>query len=164
VSVWEQGRVPGLPAKFPMGLWLTYRKLGTAAFLPIQRDRQKLRLTTPYWYALDFSLPPQLNAEDRISVTSPFWIVCLMGSSSVEGAAGPSPGFRAQFYDAGRKQRFSYQSENNGVLLGSAQEPFWLRRLYLLRPNSPLVCRVQNLDTVGPGNNAIQIVVYGYQE
>jgi len=156
MSIWDRDRVPGIPGRHALGVWLSYRKLASAGYLPGALSRAPLKFKVPAWYPLNFALTARLNAEDRIATAPGFWLVCLIGSSSL------APGFRMQMYDSEKNQRLG-DPVNFANELGSASRPFFLRKPHYFRTRSPLLVRVQNQDVSGATNN-IQIVVMGYGE
>jgi hypothetical protein len=156
MSIWDRERAPGSPGRHALGLWLTYRKVASAGYVPGALSRAPLRGKLAAWYVVSFSLAARLNAEDRITTPPGFWLTALVGSSTL------APGFRLQFYDSEKNQRLgdplNFQNE-----LGSAARPFILRKPYYFSSRSPLLVRVQNQDTSGAVNN-IQVVAMGFGE
>lgn len=167
MSVWNRERVPGIPGRFALGLWLTYRKLATAGYVPGDVSRSFLQFKPIQWYVLNFSLAARLNAEDRFVTMTDFWLTHLVGSSSL------APGFRLQLYDTAARVRLPDGTwkrgqrlgdpANFGNQLGSAQQPYILRKPYRFTCKTPVLARVQNQDVSGATNN-IQIVAVGYGE
>jgi len=156
MSIWNRERVPGVPGRHALGLWLTYRKTASAGYVPGEVSRRFLRGKVPAWYPVNFALAARLNAEDRVTTAPLFWLVYLIGSSTL------AAGFRLQLYDSEKNQRLGDPLNfANGV--GSASRPFILRKPYFFTCRSPLLIRVQNQDTSGATNN-IQVVVVGYGE
>lgn len=156
MSVWNRERIPGVPGRHALGLWLTYRNVASAGFVPGEVSRAFLRYKVPAWYTVNFALTARLNAEDRIVTSTDFWLVELVGSSSL------APGFRLQMYDSAANKRLG-DPLNFANSLGSAQHPFILRKPYKFTCRSPVLIRVQNQDTSGATNN-IQVVAYGFGE
>lgn len=156
MSVWKRERVPGLPGRHALGLWLTYRHVASAAYVPGEVARAPLRYKVPAWYTLNFSLAARLNAEDRIVTSTDFWLVELIGSSTL------AAGFRLQMYDSATNKRLG-DPLNFANSLGSAQHPFIERKPYKFLCRSPVLVRVQNQDTSG-ATNLIQVVAYGFGE
>lgn len=156
MSIWDRERAPASPGRHALGVWLTYRNVASAGFVPGIRSRAPLKWKLPAWYTVNFSLAARLNAEDRITTTPGFWLTALLGSSSL------AAGFRLQFYDSEKNQRLgdplNFQNE-----LGSAAHPWIFRKPYFFATRSPLLIRVQNQDTSGATNN-IQVVAMGYGE
>jgi hypothetical protein len=155
MSAWDSNRAIGvLGRRHALGVWLTYRNLGTSTFVPNAIDRAPLRGKMPQWYVVNFALAARLNSEARVATTPGFSLVYLIGSSSL------AAGFRMQVYDSEKKLRLgdpvNFQNE-----IGTAQEPFIVTKPYFFRTRSPLLVRVQNQDVSGATNN-IQVVVVGY--
>jgi hypothetical protein len=156
MSIWTRERVPGITGRHALGLWLTYRNVASAGYVPGEVSREFLKFKVPAWYPVNFSLAARLNAEDRISTVTDFWLTYLVGSSSL------AAGFRFQLYDSANNQRLG-DPLNFGAGLGSAQRPFILRKPYKFTCRTPILVRVQNQDTSGATNN-IQIVAVGFGE
>lgn len=156
MSIWDRDRVPGITGRHALGVWLTYRNVASAGYVPGVLSRRPLKFKVPAWYTVNFSLAARLNAEDRITTAPGFWLVYLMGSSSL------APGFRLQMYDSEKNQRLG-DPINFANELGSAARPFILRKPHFFSTRSPLLIRVQNQDTSGATNN-IQVVAMGYGE
>lgn len=156
MSIWDRDRVPGVTGRHALGLWLTYRKLASAGYVPGPESRKPLKFKVAAWYPVTFALAARLNAERRIVTSTDFWITAILGSSSL------APGFRFQMYDSANNQRLGdVLNFANGA--GSAQRPFILRKPYRLTCRTPLLVRVQNQDVTVATNN-IQVVVMGYGE
>lgn len=156
MSVWNRERVPGIPGRHALGLWLTYRKIASAGYVPGDASRAFLRYKVPAWYPVSFSLAARINAEDRIVTSTDFWLLMLIGSSSLPA------GFRLQMYDTAANERLG-DPLNFGNSLGTAQHPFILRKPYKFTCRTPVLIRVQNQDVSASTNN-IQVVCYGFGE
>jgi hypothetical protein len=163
MSAWDQERAAGLAPRHALGVWLTYRKLATAAYVPGERSRLPLRHKTRFDYAVNFSLTARLNAEDRIVTADDFYLLTLVGSS-VDSVTGLpiAAGFRVQLYDTSRKQRLG-DPLNFANYLGNGRQPHILRKPYRFAKNTPILIRVQNSDVSGSTNN-IQVVLGGVGE
>lgn len=162
MSIWNRERIPGVPGRHALGLWLTYRKTASAGYVPGRISRGFLRYKVPFWYVVNFALTARLNSEARIVTSTDFWITHMMGTSVLSNPAQPSPGFRMQLYDTAKQTRLG-DPLNFANELGSAQHPFLLRKPYKFTCRSPVIVRVQNQDTSGLTNN-IQVVIFGYGE
>ena len=156
MSVWNRERIPGVPGRHALGLWLTYRNVASAGYVPGEVSRAFLRYKVPAWYPVNFALTGRLNSEDRIVTSTDFWLVELVGTSSL------AAGFRLQMYDSAANKRLG-DPLNFGNSLGSAQHPFILRKPYKFTCRSPVLIRVQNQDTTN-ATNLIQVVAYGFGE
>lgn len=156
MSIWDRDRVPGITGRHALGVWLTYRKVASAGYVPGARARAPLKFKVPGWDVVNFALAARLNAEDRITTPPGFWLTHLIGSSSL------AAGFRLQMYDSEKNQRLG-DPLNFANGLGSAARPFILRKPHYFSTRSPLLVRVQNQDTSGATNN-IQVVVVGFGE
>jgi hypothetical protein len=141
------------PPKYRLGLWLNYRKLASAAYVPNRFERAKLRNGIPCSIVIDWVLASEQTLEFRGISPGFFWIDRILTSSLLpEGA-------RAMLYDPQRKRAFTDQPISLSNLGGDAKEPFFLKQLYPLNPNSPILARVTNLaksinrgQIVLPGN------------
>jgi hypothetical protein len=154
VSIWNRERVPGIAGRHALGVWLTYRKVASAGYVPGPVSRASLANKLHLDYVFNFALTARLNAEDRIVTSTDFYLVTLIGSSSLPA------GFRVQLYDSFARQRLS-DPVNFPNYLGDARHPHILRKPYRFCGNQPILVRVQNLDTSGATNN-IQIVLGGF--
>ncbi len=163
MSAWDKQRAAGTVPRHALGVWLTYRKLATAAYVPGERSRLNLRHKTHFDLAVNFSLAARLNAEDRIVTPNDFYLLTLVGSS-VDSVTGLpiAAGFRVQLYDSTKKQRLG-DPLNFANYLGSAQRPHIFRAPYRFPKNTPILIRVQNADVSASTNN-IQVVLGGFGE
>ena len=156
MSIWNKERAPSGWNRHALGLWLPYRKSASASYVPGYRSRATLEGKLVAWYPVNFALAARLNAEDRVTTPPGFWLVYLIGSSSL------AAGFRLQLYDSEKDQRLG-DPLNFANGLGSAQHPFILRKPYYFATRAPILIRVQNQDVSGATNN-IQVVAVGYGE
>lgn len=140
-----------------------YRGLASRIYLPSQSDLDALGAGDefmPYAFPLFDSatmvpggtVPGQETGNGYVSQPEDCFITHLVGSSSQDA------GFALQVYDAERKALWQSQPINFRNFLGSAGEPFWLKRIYRLPANGQLQCQVVNLSTSA---NAIQVVAWG---
>ncbi len=165
MAVWDRDRLPGLPGRHQLDIILPRRKLASRAYAPGPRAREGLQFKVPRWYVFNFTgvgqvagtLGPRQASEARVVTGRNFYLLAIIATST-QVAAG---GFRAQFYDARRKKRFSDRGINFANLAGSAQNPFLERRPYFIPAQSPILMRAQNLETVA---NQVQIVLYGVED
>lgn len=87
------------------------------------------------------------------------WITHLTGSVINPASPGASGGnFTVQFYDSERQALWMAQPFFFNNIMGSAQKPFYLRRLYKLPAQGQIKCSVVNLS---PYAAEIQIVAWG---
>ena len=140
-----------------LGLWLTYRKLASSAYVPTAQARQALGGgKLPYWYVFNYNLAARQTLEYRAVTSKNFYLLAMTGDSNV-GQQG-TPGFRAQIFDGKRQMRFSDRGVEMANLVGNAQGPAFQRVPYQFQPLSPILVRVQNTLAIP---NAGQIVLYG---
>lgn len=86
------------------------------------------------------------------------WITHLCGSSINPSEPGATGNFTVQFFDSERKRLWTPQPIFFANALGSAKNPFFLRRIYLLPSQGELKCAVVNLATFAA---EIQVVAWG---
>lgn len=144
-----------------MGAWLNYRKLATSATLPNSAIRAELDHLLPIDYVLDFPLAAQKTGDQRISVIGNWVLLGFVGSGTKDGGIVGSS-FVAQIYVGKRRQgvALSDRPMNGANQFGTAQAVRWLRTPLWIPTQTPILVRVQNLDTTGTNNN-IQIVLQG---
>jgi len=107
----------------------------------------------PVWEAVPFILAGRQTQQARVNLQREFHLLAVAGSS---GAAG---GFRLQLYDSKKQLRLGDRGISFNNLLGPGSAPFFLREPYpLTEKNAQLLVIAQNQD---PGNNTIQVVLYG---
>lgn len=157
MAVWKQEDKYGTsgPGRHALGMWLTYRKLASSGYTPGPRARARLAGKLPFWYVIPFTLAARQTLEFRITTGKRFYLLAITANSS------QAAGFKAQLYDASRKQRFSDRGVNFGNLCGRAAQPFLYRRPYAFEPITPLLARIQNQATAA---NSGQIVLYGVSD
>lgn len=116
----------------------------------------------PYAFTIFDSAPlaggvlgPQQTSYGKYSTPEECWITHLVASSSQVA------GFAVTFYDTDRQELWAAQPIVFGAALGSAKQPFFLRRPYKMPINAQLQSKVTNLASVG---NAIQIVCWGVRK
>jgi hypothetical protein len=146
---------------------LDYRGMIGRVYLPYYEqlsalERSALDEMMPFaWLALDSATLPgltngQVGAQQ--SATSSFttddncWLTHLVGSSS------QAAGFTFQLYDTERQRLLTPQPINFPNGMGSAKQPFWLKKIYKLPAAAQMQCQVINL-AVNP--SAIQVVLWG---
>jgi hypothetical protein len=141
-----------------------YRGYASRVFLPNEHELNALGDKMPYAFKLFDSatlfpatgtLASQQTARDYSSQPEECFITHLVGSSS------QAAGFVVQFYDTLRQKLWTPQPILFADSLGSAKQPFWLKKIYRLPANAQLQCRVINLATVA---NAIQVVAWGVRD
>lgn len=144
---------------------LGYRKAISHVYMPIAGELQQLAGKIPYWWPLlDTTqlglagnvLPAQQAARSKFTVPDGCYWTHIVGSSS------QAAGFVLQIYDTDRQQIFEDSpttiSTNH---VGSAQRPFWLRKVYKLPNSGQMQCRVINLAQAAA---SIQVVLCGVRD
>lgn len=160
MSVFDQDRIPGVPGRYALGLWLPRRKIASSGFVPGQRSRQLLRGGRPYWYVFNFTLGASQTLESQQSCPTDFIATAIYISDSA-GGTPTNPGCRLQLFDTKRKKRMSLVGINDVNFGGTARDPFILRRPYRFRAAANILMRVQNLQT---SSNTVQVVLQGVQD
>lgn len=163
-----------------MGAWLTYRKLASLVQLPNSDTRTQLAGLYPMDYGFTFVLATQATGDQRTVIMKNWILLAMACNANKDAAAGPAaPGnsFQAQIYVGKYKQgvalsdrpingsnQFGGQDTANltgaggtGMLLRYLRTPLWIP------PNTPLLIRVQNLNTTVE-NNQVEIVLQGVGE
>lgn len=148
----------GPPPEYFMGLRLPYRKEQSAAFVPSRADRAKLRRGIIRMIVIPYALAPQQTLEFFGVAPGNFYITQLVGSlDPTPGVTGI--GYQAMFYDPVRRRQLTDQPVNYLNAVGDAHEPWIFKKPYLLQPNTELLARLTNLETVAISG---QIVLWGY--
>jgi len=179
-NIWDEVSGSTLPRHW-MGAWLTYRKLASLQQVPNSDVRAQLHGLAPMDYGFTFVLAAQQTGDQRTVIMKNWILLAMACSASRDGAAGPAaPGtsFQAQIYVGKYKQGVSLSdrpmngtnqfggkdlanltgSGGTGMLLRYLRTPLWIP------PNTPLLIRVQNLDTSTDQNNQAEIVLQGVGE
>jgi hypothetical protein len=165
-NVFQQDRVPGVPGRWALGLFLTYRKLASSAWVPGQKFRMGLVGRQPYWFNLGFPNPnfsamaPSSNADDNVTSINDFIVLAIM-AGAVDSAGAPNTDFSAQIFESsGELDSLWTQAQSNAVSLGgSGGHPFLLRRPHYVKAGTQLICRINNFHAVNPNNP--QITLFG---
>jgi len=145
---------------------LSYRGFASRIYLPSDADLECLGSKMPYAFVLfdptmlsggltTSTLGPQQTARGYSSQEDGCYVTHLVGSSS------QAAGFVLQVYDTERQELWTPQPIVFNNILGSAQEPFWLKKIYKLPVNGQLQARVTNLATAP---NSIQVVAWGIRD
>lgn len=164
-TVFHPERVNSIPGNHALGLWLTYRKLATSAYVPGRRSRASLIGRQPFFYNLGFPnttfdvMAPNSNEDDRITVINDFLLLAMMGSAVDQTTGVVNFDFSVQLLDSGAQERWNDVLVNVANLCGTARHPFILKRPHMIRAGSPLIARFQNFHTTN--NNMPQITLFG---
>lgn len=146
---------------------IPYRGWESHIALPMQHDLDSLGSQMIPYAFLPFSSPdmvlggvvqPGETAYGSCTQEDDCWITHLTGSITNPASPGAAGNFTAQFYDSERQQLWTQVPLQFGSVMGSAQKPFYLRRLYLLPSEGELKVGVVNLATFAA---VIQIVAWG---
>ena len=176
-NIWDDISGSAVPRHW-MGAWLTYRKLASLVQLPNSDLRAQLHGLYPMDYGFTFLCTTQQTADQRTVIMKNWIMLALACSASLDaGGAAPGSSFQAQIYVGKYKQgvalsdrpsnganQFGGKDRANltgaggtGMLLRYLRTPLWIP------PNTPILIRVQNLDTTGE-TNQIEIVAQGVGE
>lgn len=159
---WNTQRVPNIfvPQIIP------YRGgFGSRYHLPDPRFLAALGNKMPFAFTLFDSaatgpIGSQQTARGYTSQQPGCWILQLVASSRL--ATDNSVGdFVAMFYDTERESVWSQQPIDFTNGQGSAGQPFFLKKPYLMPDNGQIQSKVTNLST---DNNSIQIVAWGVRD
>lgn len=153
------------PARHWMGGWLHYRKLATIGYIPNSDVRAQISELYPLDYGLDFALAAQKTGDQRVAIMKNWVLIGMTGSGTEDDAGAVGSSFQAQIYVGKQRQgvALSDRPMNGANQFGTAQFVRWLRTPLWIPPETPILVRVQNLDTSVDTNN-IQIVLQGVGE
>jgi hypothetical protein len=178
-NIWDSISGSAVPRHW-MGAWLTYRKLASLSQLPNSDLRAQLAGLYPMDYGFDFVLKAQQTGDQR-SVIMKNWVLLAMSCKAflTGGIVDPPPGttFQAQIYVGKYKQGVAlsdrpinganqFGGQDNAALVSPAGRGMLLRYLRTplwIPPNTPILIRVQNLNTSTSTNN-VEIVLQGVGE
>ena len=150
-------------APLALGLMTPRRKMASSAYYPGPKARRPLMGgKQPYWYVFDYTLDSRASGDAHIVTGKNFTLVAFMGDASQSKQGADT--FRTQFYhvvDKHRGFRFSRVGENETNCVGTATDPFVLRRPYPMPAETSLQNLTQNRATA---ENMIQIVAYGLMD
>lgn len=143
-----------------------YRGWESHIALPMQHDLDSLGPHMLPYAFVPFSSVDMLGTTVGIGQTvygaitqdEDCWITHLVGSCINPASPATTGTFTVQFYDTQRAKLFPNQPFTFGSILGTAQKPFFLRRLYALPSAGELKCSVVNLSSFAA---EIQVVAWG---
>jgi hypothetical protein len=176
-NIWDELSGSAIPRHW-MGAWLTYRKTASLLQLPNSDVRQQLHGLYPLDYGFTFLLAAQQTGDQR-SVIMKNWILIGLSCSATLDVAATAPGnsFQAQIYLGKYKQGVALSDRPmngtnqfggkdlaglaspaaTGMLLRYLKTPLWIP------PQTPILIRVQNLDT-SINTNQVEISLQGVGE
>ena len=178
-NIWDDISGSAVPRHW-MGAWLSYRKLASLVQLPNSDVRAQLAGLYPMDYGFTFVLATQATGDQRTVIMKNWILLAMACSASLDGGAragAPGNSFQAQIYVGKYKQgvalsdrsinganQFGGQDTANltgaggtGMLLRYLRTPLWIP------PNTPVLIRVQNLNTTVE-TNQVEIVLQGVGE
>ncbi|MGH9406771.1 MAG: hypothetical protein ACRD3D_13165 [Terriglobia bacterium] len=155
------------PPRHALGLWLNYRKLTSAAYVPNRRERVKLRGGKFYGVVINWSLLGYGVDQFKGVVPGWFYATQIVAFGSVNRGPGITEGFSVTVYDPARGVVWSDQqvigtNSGGGTAFGaslSGFRNFYLKQFYLFQPRTPILAQIKEITGV---NNSGQIVIYGY--
>jgi hypothetical protein len=176
-NIWDSVSGVTVPRHW-MGAWLTYRKLASLQQLPNSDVRKQLEGLYPMDYAYTFVLNAQQTGDQRSVFMKNCILLALACKATLDATnAVPGTSFQAQIYVGKYKQGVALSDRpanganqfgghnhaliagpvRNGMLLRYLKTPLWIP------PNTPILIRVQNLDTSGSPNQ-MEICLQGCGE
>lgn len=150
------------PARHWMGGWLHYRKLATIGYIPNSDIRAQIAGKYPHDYALEFSLLAQQTGDQRATLNNNWVLIGMTANGSEDDDGGVGSSFQAQIYIGKQRQGVALSDRPmKGInQFGTARFVRWLRTPLWVPSQTPILVRVQNLDT-SVDTNSIQIVLQG---
>jgi hypothetical protein len=137
---------------------LGYRKAISHVYMPSIAELAQLDGKMPYWWPIiDVdAVPAQQAVRNKFTIPDGcYWTHIVAGSSQAAG-------FVLQIYDTDRQQIFEDSPTTvSGNHVGTAQQPFWLKKVYKLPTSGQMQCRVINLAAAA---NDIQVVLCGVRD
>src|SRR5579885_422610 len=165
-NIFQQDRVPGVPGRWALGLWLTHRKLASSAWVPGQKFRMGLVGRQPYWFNLGFPNPtfaamaPGGNADDNVTCINDFTVLAIM-ASAVDSAGVVNTDFSGLIFESSSEVDTLWMQalSNSQALGGSRSQPFVLRRPHYVKAGTQRFARINNFHAVNANNP--QITLFG---
>jgi hypothetical protein len=176
-NIWDEISGSAVPRHW-MGAWLTYRKLASLLQLPNTDVRAQLSGLYPMDYGFSFSLSTQQTADQRTVIMKNWILLALSCKATLDGVNDvPGTSFQAQIYVGKYKQGVAlsdrpinganqFGGHNHALIAGPVRNGMllrWLKHPLWIPPNTPLLIRVQNLDTTG-STNQVEICLQGVGE
>lgn len=136
---------------------LSYRKAISHVYMPSSKELSALNGKMPYWWPIfDSTIGSQQTLRSKFTVPAGCYFTHIVASSS------QAAGFVLQVYDT---QRGMIWEDSPTIFsanhTGTAQRPYWMKKVYLLPNDGQMQCRVINLATAP---NAIQVVLCGVRD
>jgi hypothetical protein len=155
----------GLPGNWALGLWLTYRKMATAAYVPSKRARLALYGRQPFWYTFGYpngtfqAMTPFSNQDDRVTVINDFLLLAIQGSAVDQVTGTTNFDFTVQLIDTGMNEPWTQFIAPMALVGGTAAHPFILRRPHKVLAGTPMLARFANVHAAN--NNLPQVSLFG---
>lgn len=136
---------------------LPYRKSISHVYMPHDADLAQLQDKIPYWWpVLDAAVGSQQAARSKVTMPTGCYATHIIASSS------QAAGFVLQIFDTERGEMM----EDAPIVInsnhaGTAQRPYWLRKVYRLPSDGQIQVRVINL---AKATNNIQVVLCGLRD
>jgi hypothetical protein len=113
----------------------------------------------PFWWVFpDLTLLSGVTDLTRFVVHQDFFVMAALARATQAGGSGGS--FRLNMTEEREAYKFSTFGVNQNAQFSVATQPGLLRRLHLLRAESALLCRIQNLTAL---TNTVSVALFGYQ-
>jgi hypothetical protein len=160
MNPYTRGRVPGIPVRPTLGAWLNRRQFISGAYAPPQWMRVLLQGGRAFWWVFpDLTLASGVTDLTRFVVHQDFFIMAVLATATQAG--GNEGSFRLIMVEEREAYRFSTFGLNQNTQLSIAAQPGLLRRPHLVRAESALLCRIQNLTALA---NTVSVALFGYQK
>lgn len=163
-NIWTRDNYGAPPARQgPLGLFLPYRKLISAAWLPTRWEREKIKgwrfymMSIPTGFPGMFMLDPQ--ATQQYTATTPVYFA-LCGFVAF---ANQPEGVTVELYDNDTQQPLIDPFGpplNHNLLGGSGRRPFFMKEFFFMDPGDTLTATIAN-PSVNPQQG--QIVAVGFE-
>jgi len=157
-ALWGYKKFSNSPSDILLPNVLHYRKAISHVYMPDTKDLEQLQNKIPYWWPVldNVAIGSQQAARSKVSMPQGSYATHLVASSS------QAAGFVLQLFDTERGEMFEDQPTLRFVNhAGSAQRPFWLRKVYRLPFDGQIQCRVINL---AKAVNTVQVVICGVRD
>jgi hypothetical protein len=136
---------------------LPYRKAISHVYMPTIDELNALRGKIPYWWPVfDAVIPAQQTGRNKFTVPDGCYATHIVASATHDAP------FALQIYDTGRNEMLEADATIvDACHVGTAQQPFWLKKVYKLPANAQIQSRVINLAAVP---NTVQVVLCGVRD
>lgn len=155
-ALWGYKKFSNAPDSVFIPNVLSYRKAISHVYMPSSEELTQLSGKIPYWWPLlDATVPSQQAQRSKFTAPSGCYATHIVASSS------QAAGFALQIFDTECGEIMEDSPIVFPAHAGSAQRPFWLKKVYKLPSDGQIQCRVINLAAAP---NAIQVVLCGVRD